>query len=81
MKGNSFVLILVISMHTVNMFIMLHDLDTAYQVRTEQHHSYYKTPDDVDNGEHAHVDDDDHQHLGGDEKEGRPPPYLTGWEW
>ena len=85
MKVNGTVLIIVVSMHTVNMFIMLHDLDTAYQVMAEQHIRPDKTPDEMDNGEevtignNVHTDDDDH--LGRDEKEGRPPPYLTGWEW
>ena len=85
MKVISSGLILVVSMHTVDMFIMLHDLDTAYQVMAEQHYGPDKTPDGMDNGELVttgiNVHDHHHPHLGRDEKEERPPPYLSGWEW
>jgi hypothetical protein len=75
MKVNGSVLILVLSMHTVNMFIMLHDLDIAYQLMAEQIRPD-KTPDEMDNGD---ASDDDH--LRRDQKEVLPTPYLIGWEW
>ena len=85
MKVNSPVLIMVLSMGKINMFTMLHDMDSVDQLMAE-HSNSNETLDELHNREHVtlgnnvHEDDEDNQHLG-DEEGNTPPPYLTGWEW
>ena len=76
MKAGSSVLMIVLSMHTVSMFSMLLDLDTAYQMMAEQQLNHNETHDvTVRNNV---LEDDD---IGKDVEESWPAQHLTGWEW
>ena len=87
--ANSSVLILVLSMHTVNMFSMLVDLDMAYKWMAEQYEnsnetlSHTEEPDNVSNDvlEDHEVIAKSHQQFGEHEEENTPQPYLMGWDW
>ena len=83
MKVNITVLMMVLSMHTVNMFSMLLDLDNAHQLMAEKRTDSNETFAE----EHNEVNRDVHEEEDGDEQsvepeeERTPQPFLMGWEW
>ena len=76
MKAGSSVLIIVLSMHTINMFSMLLNLDPAYQRMVEQQFNPNET--NVVALDNNVLED---AGFGEDDKESWPDPHLTGWEW
>ena len=83
MKVKSTVLMMVLSMYTVNMFSMLLDLDKA-------HHYQWMAEHQTDSNENfAEGHNEEHDGVNREEKEdgdeGRtsrtPQPFLMGWDW
>ena len=86
MKVNRAALMMVLSMGNMDMFSMLHDLDSVDQLMAEWHYNYNETLDELQNGEHVTTGNTAIKmmmiiNILEKMRKAKPPPHLTGWEW
>ena len=86
MKVKNTVLMMVLSMYTVNMFSMLLDLDNAHhyqwmaEQQTDSNETFAEEHNEVNRDVNEEEDGEQHS-VEPEEEERTPQPFLMGWEW